>query len=926
MGSHGLTPISGPKRTGNLRRCSQQGWGRGMQSWARSSVVRFGGAIGLALAAGVHAQPAAAVFGAPVEQVTGEYRGAMSCSGAPAVFSLVLEATGTIPGSIVGHLTPGVEGPPAPMTLGLQRVVLRGDYDAARGTLVLRAAGVSPLRGLLGVVHAGGGTWLLQTQGANAEACTLAVAVRGRQLPRDWAALVAEAPAAGARPAGKSNWAMFRLPGKLERLLSDDSCSPGMLAWMGDWAHPPADRQAVPTPAGMAPSAPLGAVARARLMFSDASFEPHFGKAFRSHSAAEVDNLQRRLQRCLSQPEARALLSRAPGSLLTAFIESPSFSHFEKNASALALGELRAWLKDSRARVLRGADGGMDPGLPPALVAAAAPLLTHLWPAERAALDVDVLATRKPMALALLRRELTAALSTEPRAVADWESVAAIAGQARVRYPFLDTADVQPLAEQTGAEAARRLPALLDAALATSSAELATVEALGRWPEQHPLLWAVLPPPTQQALRIRLGQRQSQLLAEVLAGQRRTLAAQLAATSGLAAVQAAVALDAELNSNLARFTAQPEVQAFARERAVARTALLATHLPAVRQAIEQTGQPAQVDALQRAVLAAGDEQSASGRQVLEALVARRTVVAAALAQEENRQREQALARQAEAAEQARLAEQRRTAEVVARVAAVVAQDGGGGRGDASDCAALATHPDEPGLPVGRAGVPYDRLNGPQAVTTCARALAIRPAEPRTMFHYCRALGKVGRAADALAACEKSASDGYAFAAYGLALLLWEDATLGNRRQAMRWARVAAEQGVGLAAGWLGDHYHTGQAPDGKDYRAAFEWYRRGAQAGELLSMYNLAVYYDRGRAVPRDTAAASRSIDQLVAALDRGVAAPAELAREARSYKAEFDRRRSQRTMNDRAIEDSERRLNDVLRDQFNDASRNGWR
>lgn len=196
-----------------------------------------------------------------------------------------------------------------------------------------------------------------------------------------------------------------------------------------------------------------------------------------------------------------------------------------------------------------------------------------------------------------------------------------------------------------------------------------------------------------------------------------------------------------------------------------------------------------------------------------------------------------------------------------------------------------------------------------------------------MYRYCRALMNVGRSADAYAACEKSASDGYAFAAIGLALMLWDDTAMpGHKAQAVRWARVAAEQGVGLAAAWLGDLYSTGQAPGGKDDRAAFEWYRRGAQAGEPTSLYNVAVFYDRGRGVPRDTEAASRSIDQLVAAIDRGLVTTPHLAREARSYQAEFNRRRFQRTMNDRAIEDSERRLNDVLRDQFNDASRNGWR
>ena len=42
----------------------------------------------------------------------------------------------------------------------------------------------------------------------------------------------------------------------------------------------------------------------------------------------------------------------------------------------------------------------------------------------------------------------------------------------------------------------------------------------------------------------------------------------------------------------------------------------------------------------------------------------------------------------------------------------------------------------------------------------------------------------------------------------------------------------------------------------RDNAAAFKWVKAAAESGDVVSQHNLAIFYDHGLGVPRDTAAA----------------------------------------------------------------------
>ena len=74
-------------------------------------------------------------------------------------------------------------------------------------------------------------------------------------------------------------------------------------------------------------------------------------------------------------------------------------------------------------------------------------------------------------------------------------------------------------------------------------------------------------------------------------------------------------------------------------------------------------------------------------------------------------------------------------------------------------------------------------------------------------------------------------------------------------EAIRWVRLAADQGFVKAQFNLGLSYDTGTGVQ-QDPAEAARWFRRAADQGDATAQQNLGVMYANGEGVPRDFVAA----------------------------------------------------------------------
>ena len=70
-------------------------------------------------------------------------------------------------------------------------------------------------------------------------------------------------------------------------------------------------------------------------------------------------------------------------------------------------------------------------------------------------------------------------------------------------------------------------------------------------------------------------------------------------------------------------------------------------------------------------------------------------------------------------------------------------------------------------------------------------------------------------------------------------------------EAMKWLRLAADQGVAEAQHRIGQMHHNGEGVP-QDYAEAVKWYRLAADQGFAVPRLNLAVMYYNGLGVPQD--------------------------------------------------------------------------
>jgi TPR repeat protein len=71
------------------------------------------------------------------------------------------------------------------------------------------------------------------------------------------------------------------------------------------------------------------------------------------------------------------------------------------------------------------------------------------------------------------------------------------------------------------------------------------------------------------------------------------------------------------------------------------------------------------------------------------------------------------------------------------------------------------------------------------------------------------------------------------------------------KEAVKWYRLAADQGNAMAQYNLGATYANGQGVT-QDYKEAVKWYRLSADQGTALAQSNLGVMYDKGQGVIQD--------------------------------------------------------------------------
>lgn len=853
---------------------------------------------------------AGTAYGVPSAQLAGTYAGAMACNGVPRAFTLTLD--GPVAGGGATLVFAAGTAPAAP--------ALRGSYDETKGVLLLQGTGAGAAQRYVAVVRGSGAPLVLHRQDSGVESCTLAVAARGSRLPGDWADIVAAAPAQGPNnglaPRGP---AILRAPGKLAQLFSSDDCTPALLEWLADADRLAAERGGVP------PQALL------RLMFADAAFTPRFGKPFRQLSEGDREQLHRRMGKCAAHPDFRSRAQRLPGAVLSAFVDMTHFSHFEKNAAALSLGELRRWADEFRTQTQRGSTAGMDPSLPEATLAAAAPLLAQLWPAERQALLADAQAAKPALALAWMGRRLDSGLAAPPADADGWEALAGSLARDHAVHPYVAAADLRPLQGRLGVAASRAAPALVDAAAARATADAAAIEALSNWPDRHPQLWARVDPDTQAAQRAKLDARRAQLIGELVESRRRGFAERIAAPRGLQALVAAVGAEAALASELAPFERDARVAAFAQERSAARAALRERHGEAVISEIGRATATSQLDELERSTLAVGDAATPGGRKVQDALAARRSVLLARQAEADRQAQAAEDARRAAQAEESRIVAERERANAARLLEASAARDAAARADPVAECDRLAAHPQDDTRPAGVAGVAFGRIDAARAVPACAAAVVARKADPRTAFQYSRALWKAGRLPEAIAACRSAADGGHGVAAVDIAYaLLTGDGLPRDINEGTRLLMAAAVRGVPAAQLGLARVYLQGNAALQKDDRRAFEWFGRAARNGVREANYGLAVMLWNGDGTARNRGEAMRVAGQLLRDLEPDAQHEPELLQATRQLHADMTGRQAAGNRDDarqrERMDESERRLNEVLREQYNDASRSGWR
>lgn len=174
----------------------------------------------------------------------------------------------------------------------------------------------------------------------------------------------------------------------------------------------------------------------------------------------------------------------------------------------------------------------------------------------------------------------------------------------------------------------------------------------------------------------------------------------------------------------------------------------------------------------------------------------------------------------------------------------------------AECDRLAAHPDDPGRKA--AGVPWEKLDGTQAVAACGRATDQRPNNARLQFQFARALNKIAQYKEAMDWYRKAADQGYAPAETNLGLMYSNgQGTAADPETARKWISRAADKDYAPAQNAMGVIYMSGIGVAKDDGKAA-DWFRKATKLQYPPAMKNLGILYELGRGVPHDLFEAAR--------------------------------------------------------------------
>jgi TPR repeat protein len=125
--------------------------------------------------------------------------------------------------------------------------------------------------------------------------------------------------------------------------------------------------------------------------------------------------------------------------------------------------------------------------------------------------------------------------------------------------------------------------------------------------------------------------------------------------------------------------------------------------------------------------------------------------------------------------------------------------------------------------------------------------------------YFRVISFTRNAVASLQLARASAGKGCRYGQYVLGMLLVEGVggVVSDHTEAVRYFRLAAEQGLDVAQKELGVMYEEGRGV-ARDGAAALRWYNLAAEQGLADAMFRVAVCYEHGRFVARDTREAQR--------------------------------------------------------------------
>lgn len=110
---------------------------------------------------------------------------------------------------------------------------------------------------------------------------------------------------------------------------------------------------------------------------------------------------------------------------------------------------------------------------------------------------------------------------------------------------------------------------------------------------------------------------------------------------------------------------------------------------------------------------------------------------------------------------------------------------------------------------------------------------------------------------ALTYYKKAALQGYSEAQYNVGWCYFNGYGVeADQVEAMRWIRMAAEQGYGLALDMMWQAYYFGMKNLPRDYKQAADWMVKAMAQGEQMPQFYLATLYLEGKGVEADTAKA----------------------------------------------------------------------